>query len=434
MLRRVLRSLVVLVALLAGAVLALALVVIEGEPLVRTRAAPTPEDVVTARGFVSDVKTAASTGTGRASPLVTDQAELTSVVRLGVRLIPGFRGQITVEPWGVDLRASVPIALPGATRWLNLAVTVPQFEKRVTLERVVLGPLTIPPGIALQAGRIGANMILGDGLGDTAVSAASGMRVADNTVAIDLEIGRVGENGIIGGLFGALRGGKMPPRTLVDNYHVRIREAMDRGDLPIRGSFLPYLVFTLNAAQEGARTEGASDAFTAAIFALTRICGAHDFHLLFGDVVKAGTVAARDWQTECTRLKLNNRIDSRRHFITAAAIQAASNRNVSVTVGEYKELRDTVRSGGFDFTDLAANNSGVRLADLFMTTPPERWPELIARIEAEGDVIVPYDDIPQILTRAEFSGRFGEIDSPAYLEMIELIEARIDTLALHAPL
>ena len=142
---------------------------------------------------------------------------------------------------------------------------------------------------------------------------------------------------------------------------------------------------------------------------------------------------SRDWRTECSRLTLNDRIDSRRHFTTAAAIQAASNRNVSVSVGEFKELSDSL-GRGFDFTDMAANNSGIRMANLFMATPVGDWSRLIARIEAEEDVIVPYDDIPQILSREAFSAQFGEIDSDRYLEMLHLIETKIDALALHAPL
>ena len=104
---------------------------------------------------------------------------------------------------------------------------------------------------------------------------------------------------------------------------------------------------------------------------------------MVGSLGMGASEISRDWQTECSRLTLNDRIDSRRHFTTAAAIQAASNRNVSVSVGEFKELNDSLH-GGFDFTDMAANNSGIRMANLFMATPIEHWSRLIARIEDGG--------------------------------------------------
>jgi len=432
MLSKLLKSLVLAVLLLIGAGLALAVVVVEDAPLVQGHDAPTPEDVATARRVVGDIRRAARPGVGPAPPLVVTEQALDSVLRLGVRLIPGFRGAVGVEPGGLEMRASVPLPLPGAQRWLNISVSVPQFEDRVTLRRVALGPVTIPPGLALELGRVGANAVLGGGLGDTAMTAASGMRIAGDTVTVDLQIDEVGKNGIMDGVFGALRGDRMPPQALMNAYHLRLREAMEQGDLPERGSYLPYLVFMLEAAREGARSEGKDDAFTAAIFALTRICGARDFTLVVGGLADITADTGRDWQASCRDLTLNGRIDSRRHFTTAAALQAASNRDVSVSVGEYKELNDA-RYAGFDFTDMAANNSGIRLANLFMATPVEEWDGLIARIRTEADVIVPYDDIPQILTRAEFSERFGEIDSDRYRTMLDRIERKIDALALHAP-
>ena len=62
-------------------------------------------------------------------------------------------------------------------------------------------------------------------------------------MTVDLNIDDVGKNGIMRGVFGALRGNSMPPDGLTDAYYIRIREAMDRGDLPSRGSYLPYIVF-----------------------------------------------------------------------------------------------------------------------------------------------------------------------------------------------
>ena len=430
MLARLVKSLFGVTFLLAVVIILLAVVVIEDAPDVTAQAAPSPEDVATARRVVNDVKAAA--GPGAAQPLVVTEADIEAVLRLGVRMIPGFRGAVTVEKGMLTMRASVPVPLPGPQRWLNMTVSVPQFEDRVMLRRAELGPVAIPPGLALELGRIGANAVLGGGLGDTAMEAASGMRVAGKTVAVDLKLNEIGKNGLLRGVFGALRSGNMPSPGLIDAYQLRIREAMEAGELRESGSYLPYLVFTLEAAREGARVEGGADAFTAAIFALARICGAKDFSLVVGDMATGSADMSRDWQTDCSRLTLNGRIDSRRHFTTAAALQAASNRDVSISVGEFKELYDT-RYGGFDFTDMAANNSGIRLANLFMATPIGEWDRLIARIETEADVIIPYADIPQKMTRAEFADRFGEIDSARYRAILDRIERKIDSLALHAP-
>ena len=131
-------------------------------------------------------------------------------------------------------------------------------------------------------------------------------------------------------------------------------------------------------------------------------------------------------------MTFNGRVDSRRHFITSAALQAASNRGFSVSVGEFKELYDTISgAGGFDFTDMAANLSGIRLSNVLMTTPRADWPARLARLETENDVIVAFDGIPHLMPDTEFAARYGDIDSPAYREMIARIEAGIDALDLY---
>ncbi len=433
MVSRLFKSLGLLIALILVAVLGLAFAVIETEATVEKKDAPSPEDVAAAREVVKDVMFIARAGRDNDEPLIVNEGQLDSGILLGARFVPGFRGDVTVAPSGVEIHASLPV--PGLGRWINMSVTVPEFADRVMLDNVTVGPLSIPPDIALEVGRFAANAISEDALGDTLMTAASGMRIFDDTAYVDLQIDEVGKNGIMRGVFGALRGGEMPGKDLVEAYDARIRAAMDRGDLPDTGSYLPYLVFALEEAHEGvvSRGEDRNDAFTASIFALSNICGADIFFAALGSMSVEAPDDVRQWREHCENLKLNDRIDVRRHLTTAAALKAASNRRASMSVGEYKELSDSLY-GGFDFTDMAANNSGIRLAELFMSTPAEDWPRLISRIETERDVVVSFDDIPEILSREEFTTQFGSIEGERYMEMLDHIERKIDDLALHAPL
>ncbi|WP_200882062.1 hypothetical protein, partial [Nitrincola sp. A-D6] len=137
----------------------------------------------------------------------------------------------------------------------------------------------------------------------------------------------------------------------------------------------------------------------------------------------------------CNRLTFHGREDLRRHFITAAAIQAISNRGVSVSAGEFKELLDSIGSGrhsGFDFTDIVANNSGIRLSNRMMATSADQWPKLLELIQTDADLVTSLDGIPERMPREEFERQYGDVDSDEYAEMIERIEARIGRLPLHA--
>ena len=164
-----------------------------------------------------------------------------------------------------------------------------------------------------------------------------------------------------------------------------------------------------------------------------RPAGPRDSTLIFGRLVGDLLKDFRTWKTDCSEVTLAGRIDTRRHFTTAAAIKAASNRGFAISVGEFKELHDSISgAGGFDFTDIAANNSGIRMSDLFMSQPPEAWTGLIARLKTEGDVLASFEGIPSIMPEEEFKARFGDVTSPAYYDMLTVIEKNIDKVALHA--
>ena len=427
LLRFALSALVLLVLVAAG----LGALLLERAPLVARAAPPTPQDVSEARSFVRGLRDSIQGDAAAGQGFVTSEDELNSLIHLGARFVPGFRGEIEVGEGRVEGRASVPVPGSGERLWLNLRAAAPEFEGSFRLASVEVGGVPLPPEPTLEAGRIGANLAFGNGLGDTVLGAATAMRIAAPTVSFDLAIDQIGQNGVMRGVFGTLRGSEMPEAEEVDRYYRRLRQAMEAGELPAEGSYLPYLIFTLKAAQEGAPQEGAANAYTSAMFALARACGARDFTLVVGSLVGDEPQAREDWRVECDELRFNGRIDSRRHFTTAAAIQAASNRGFAVSVGEFKELYDTIGAGGFDFTDIAANNSGIRMSNTFMSTPPEAWGELIARIETENDAIVPFDEVPQIMPDETFRARYGDVDSPAYAEELQRIEALIDRLPIH---
>ncbi|MEM6593233.1 MAG: hypothetical protein AAF672_00480 [Pseudomonadota bacterium] len=402
---------------------------LEDAPLVENSGPPTPQQVKEARQFVRDLRTAINTDVSQQSSFTTTEAELNSFMKLGARFIPGFRGSLSLQ--GDELRGAASIPVPKTGKWINLRAAAPEFDDGLSLSRVEVGAVSIPPSIALGLARAGGNLAIGDGFGDTVLNAARSMRIEEDRVAFELVMSDVGTNGIMRGVFGSLRGSEMPDASMIDRYYLSIRDAMERGELPTEGSYLPYITYTLDAAQQGSAEEGDANAYTSAIMALTLVCGAKDFTLVVGGMVGDEFAKEGNWTKSCSDLTLNGRIDSRRHFTTAAALQAASNRGFAVSVGEFKELYDTVKAGGFDFTDIAANNSGIRMSNTFMAAPVAEWPALQSLIRSENDVIIRYDGIPQIMSGEDFERQYGDVESAAYKDMLGFIEARISALPLH---
>ena len=342
-----------------------AVLVLENRPIVTKMSAPTPNEVVEARAFVHGVRSSIKSGVASSAEFETNEVELNSVIKLGAHIFSGFRGALTVDEAQVAVNVSIPVLLARNSKWVNVSATVPTFDRTLSLSSVKLGRFSLPPHLSLEVIRIGANIIFGDGFGDKVLTSASSMGVEDYRLTFVLEMNEMGHNGILRSVFGTMRGASMPGPQEVDRYYMLIREAMDRGDLPNEGSYLPYLLFTLEAALEGSRNESLQNAYTSALFALTRACGAEGFTHIVGGPVVSDFAQDKVWETDCRKLTLNGRVDSRRQFTTAAAIQAASNRGFAVSVGEFKELYDSMQSG-FDFTDLAANNSGIRMSNRFM--------------------------------------------------------------------
>lgn len=422
-----------LVLLTIIAVIGLGLLIIESQPKVSSHSAPTSEDVVEARSFVRNVKAALSRAQTAPNTVASNEDQLNSAIKLGARLIPGFRGQVDVQDQAVTGRISVPVP-HFKDKWINLRATVPAFEGEFSLSDVAVGRMSLPPTLTLMAARLTANQVLGDQKGNFILASAEGIDVTGDQltfhIAKDL-LGETGSNGIMRSLFGALRGGEMPDPEDIGRHYRNIRTAMDTGLLPTEGSYLPYLQFTLQAALADQQIDDLQNAYTAALFALTMACGAKDFSLVVGGVSEVLAEHDRAWGTDCNDLTLNGRIDSRRHFTTAAAIQAASNRGVAVSIGEFKELYDASKSGGFDFTDIAANNSGIRMSNRLMAAPKEGWPALMSAIQSERDVIMGYDGVPGIMSAADFESIYGDVDDARYQTMLQAIEAKIDQLALH---
>jgi len=421
-------------AVLAAPVV-LAIVVVERAPIVRHPTEATPETARATRDVVRRVRQVSETPDQDQSVRVTLE-EINAVISFAARLIPGLRGKAAITEPGVRFRFSLPVPLMPHLGWINGEAVVPSFASEPRLAAVRLGPLDLPPGVVTRAGVVGANLVMGESAGDRIMQSVPRLTVEQDAIVAVVKMDATERKSLTRRVASVLRGEEMPVAAEIRTYYRALRRAIDRGELPHRGSFLPYLRFAVAETLRRAEPGRQNYHFTAALFAVTKACGARAFRLVVGKLA-AGieTESEPEWRRHCKKVEFAGRIDSRRHFITAAAIKAASTMKVSFAIGEFKELVDSIGGAkGFDFTDIVANASGIRFAAAFMRADRDDWPDLLARLETEADVLASYDGIPGLMPRAEFERRFCSVDSPRYAKMVARIEARIDRLALHAPL
>lgn len=423
--RWTLRLFLLLLAVVVVAPAALFLASLQAEPAVRRDRGVTSADAVRARTILRDLRRIVRQDGGR-SQLRLRAGELDASLAFVTRAVPRLRGRVAVRPDEITSTLSLDAKVAGIGGWFNVVVGVLPSDSGLRLSRVRAGPFDIPPSLALGAGRISMNLVLGEQAGDRALRALERVAVAGDTVVVGIH-GRPGDRD-------AIRDAASAARQLIgisDENRVRAAYlAMDRaassGQLGQGGSLLPYLRYVLEAAAADPDPE---EALKAAVYALAILCGHRKFEQVVGDVVPSGTRVGR----HCEPRTLAGRTDLRQHFVLSAALEIASDSGAAFAIGEYKELLDSRRGGsGFSFDDIAADRAGIRFGRAVTSAPVEELPALAAALSSESAVMPRVSDLPSRMSEANFRRRFGAVDSPAYGDMLTRIDRRIARLPLYA--
>jgi hypothetical protein len=415
---------------LLGAAAAGALAV-ERAPRAPVGAPPTPEDVAGARDLLREFRRITE-APGTAESLSITADEIDGLFRLAARTRPGLGGQARIEGDALVVDLSMPMPLVPDLGWLNLTAVLPAFEARAQVSQVQLGRLSLPPGPTQAAALHLIDAVFGEPLGTGLVARLPWMDVTGDAVVLGIAMDASDRRAMARRTLEAIHGEAMPTLDEIGAHVEALRTARAEGRLAVGAPLPEYYALMLDLAAERARArpDDPGRELVAGFLAIGHVCGTTALVGLIGPRAGEALTELPDPAGMCRRTTLSGRPDLRQHFVTAAAIKAVSSRSVALSAGEAKELYDLFRTG-FDFTDIAANNSGIRFAERMVAASPRDWPALARRVASEGDVMIPLDGLPGAMNRAEFEARFGEVDSPAYLQVIEQIEARIDALPFH---
>ena len=134
----------------------------------------------------------------------------------------------------------------------------------------------------------------------------------------------------------------------------------------------------------------------------------------------APTLARRD-------VLLSRRMDVAQHFTASAVMAMSGQREFADMVGLAKEFNDTHGGTGFSFTDLAADRAGASFGKMSVDTEESaRRIQAILSLNSDEAMYMPtIKDLPENLSLDDFAKRFGDLDSPEFLELKKKIENRI---------
>lgn len=130
---------------------------------------------------------------------------------------------------------------------------------------------------------------------------------------------------------------------------------------------------------------------------------------------------------------LHQRNDLALHFVSASAIAASAGVTLAEVLSNSKEVYDARYGTGFSFSDLTANVAGVALGE-FATSSQENAQQM-QRLLMEAELETVYMPVPRTdtdgLDEATFIEKFGDRDSPAYLQRLQEINDTIKALQLY---
>ncbi len=132
------------------------------------------------------------------------------------------------------------------------------------------------------------------------------------------------------------------------------------------------------------------------------------------------------------RVTLDGREDFAKHFMLSATITAYSDTKLSDAIGLYKEIEDSRSGSGFSFNDIAADRAGTKFGEKAIENHISALKiqnKLSSGLD-DTDLMPAWLDLPEFLTEAAFKERFGDINTPSYLQLVDKIEQRITNLAI----
>ena len=129
-------------------------------------------------------------------------------------------------------------------------------------------------------------------------------------------------------------------------------------------------------------------------------------------------------------LTLLGRHDSAQHFAISSALAAWAGEPIADAIGVYKEMLDSRHGSGFSFADLAADRAGTRFGEQ-LTRHPERIDQLLAKEFSDQNIAPSLNGLPEYLSEREFRLRFGSPGSPAYQQIQNEIERRLNKISLY---
>lgn len=359
--------------------------------------------------------------------IVATNEQMNSVVGLVQRAKPEIAAEIRLQNSYATLAVTYTLPENIFGRYINLQFSVIDAD-RLVVEEVSYGSLTVSGEWLLSLMTWAVDWRTNSDIASDFLRHIDRVRIYQHGVFVTLQpidefLKKLNE------IKNGLSVNQDEPLRQKTAFYLRLLSNLPFVDAPQPVSLSRYMSPLFKQVESRSRESDISEESEAAILALAIFAGHHRVANMVGEVQPVKGEVAMPWY----RPVLVDRTDLTQHFLLSAAIQILSQRDVSLAIGEFKELMDRAIGGsGYSFVDLAADMAGIKLATGL--NDPEQVGILVERLIRVTDETGFFPDISGLqegISKQEFIQRFDAVDSPAYKRQVAEIERRLSRLALY---
>lgn len=419
-------------ALVLVAIVLTGWLLLDTQPLVSRSTALDASSVQNGRQLMSSINASMENEAATQFVIQTNADELNAAFAIAARTLPGFQGETQLQSDGLSVLMTMPWQFGGTSYYVNATIHIETAQGPLQLKQVQVGRVTLPGRFALNLLSWVADEAWGQGSGAQLLAKVRSVSVHDQELTVELEkpqgfgVSSLKQQGVA--LYRKLTGADSLKQDIEDYYQLAEQFSRQQQE----SSLVPYLQLVFREAQR--RSQAATDPEravienTAAIYGLAQLLGGKNLQLMVNEVKHEDEQAS-------LKVTLARRRDLQQHFVYSATLHLLTSQNMSATVGETKELIDSLQGGsGFSFVDLLADKAGVRFAKL-ATMSPQHAKAVQAFFSTadrqESEVFPSKARLPEGMPKEVFEQQYKSIDSALYQQIVAEIDRRLDALPLY---
>ena len=402
---------------------------LDDQPLVTKSPSISLGDLKEARAFLNQYDPR-NLPDGRVTRITANQRQINTALATALSAAPRLKARIVPSRYGLlaAITGEAPWPSNPFGRYVNIRLLIESSTQGLKIGRLSVGEIEVPTFIVRPVFILLMDQIAGPGRGKAALETIRSIEVRGDRVTVVYRP----KDGLMDELKGAAKTAVAagdPERTAV--YWQRLHELHAKIPRGAPTSLTEYISPVFALARDRSADGDAVEENKAAIIALAMFFGDVRIERFVGDI-RSGRYAGLPPKTGNVRLQ--NRHDWVQHYLLSAALQLTGGRGFSDFIGEIKEVGDTAKASGFSFTDIAADRTGVRLAEIAAgsASGARHAQDVLARGGlSEPDMFPEVRDFPEGLTEAQFKSRYGDRGSPEFNRLIAEIDSRIARIPLY---